>query len=169
MLPKGRFSMGSPISEPGRGTDEGPVHTVRIDYPLAVGRYEVTQGQWRALMGNNPSGFHACGDNCPVENVSWNDAQKFVKELGAMTGQRYRLLTEAEWEYAARAGTGTPFSTGETISRDQANFNGNSTDNGRAKNLYRVKTTPVGSFAANAFGLHDMHGNVWEWVQDSFD
>lgn len=166
VLPRGSFMMGSAPTEPERAADEGPIHRVTIDYDLAVGKFEVTQGQWQAVMGSNPSRFKDCGANCPVEKVSWNDAQEYLKKLSARTGQRYRLLSEAEWEYAARAGTTTPFHTGETITTQQANFNGNHSYNGSAKGIYRVKTVAVGSFAPNAFGLHDMHGNVREWVLD---
>jgi formylglycine-generating enzyme required for sulfatase activity len=101
-----------------------------------------------------------------VINVSWNDAQAYVKWLSDKTEKDYRLLTEAEWEYAARAGTTTPFYFGRTISPDQANYNGEYTYDGGPKGVYREKTTPVGSFPANAFGLHDVHGNVLEWVED---
>ena len=101
-------------------------------------------------------------------NVSWEDAQAYVAWLSRTTGQRYRLLSEAEWEYAARAGTTTPFSFGATISTDQANYDGRYTYSGGRKGVYRGKTTAVGSFPANAFGLHDMHGNVWERVEDCF-
>ncbi|MFM2053135.1 MAG: hypothetical protein RL456_1172 [Pseudomonadota bacterium] len=166
VLPQGNFVMGSPDSEPERDKAEGPQRTVRISYPLAVGRHEVTQGQWKAVMGGNPSHFSSCGDDCPVEQVSWNDVQEYLKKLNARSGQTYRLLSEAEWEYAARAGTTTPFHTGKTITPAQANFDGNYTYNGSAKGVYREKTVKVGSFGANAFGLYDMHGNVWEWVQD---
>ncbi|MEY4752899.1 MAG: hypothetical protein RJA44_574, partial [Pseudomonadota bacterium] len=166
LLPRGSFMMGSPDSEPGRSKDEGPVHRVTIDHDLAVGRYEVTQGQWQALMGGNPSSFKACGDNCPVEMVSWNEAQDYISKLNARSGQTYRLLSEAEWEYAARAGTTTPFHTGPTITTDQANFDGNAACNGCAPGAARGQTVAVGRFAPNGFGLHDMHGNVREWVQD---
>lgn len=166
VLPQGSFVMGSPDSEPERDTDEGPQRTVRINYTLAVGRYEITQGQWKAVMGSNPSNFSACGDTCPVENVSWDMAQEYLKKLNAKSGQQYRLLSEAEWEYAARAGTTTPFHTGKTITPQQANFDGNYIYNGSAKGVYRETTTKVGSFDANAFGLYDMHGNVLEWVED---
>lgn len=166
LLPKGSFVMGSPDSEPERENYEGPQRTVKIDYTLAVGRYEITQGQWKAVMGSNPSNFSACGDTCPVENVSWDMAQEYLKKLNAKSGQQYRLLSEAEWEYAARAGTKTPFHTGKTITPLLANFDGNFTYNGSAKGVFRKTTTKVGSFDANVFGLHDMHGNVWEWVED---
>jgi formylglycine-generating enzyme required for sulfatase activity len=166
VLPQDSFKRGSPDSELLRDKNEGPQRTVRIGYPLAVGRYEVTQGQWKAVMDRNPSRFSSCGDDCPVEQVSWDDVQEYLTKLNARSGQKYRLLSEAEWEYAARAGTTTPFHTGQTITPEQANFNGNYMYNGSAKGVYREKTMKVGSFGANAFGLYDMHGNVWEWVQD---
>jgi formylglycine-generating enzyme required for sulfatase activity len=167
-LPRGSFMMGSSQTEPEHTEREGPVHRVTINYDLAVGKYEITQGQWKAVMDKNPSRFKDCGDNCPVEGLTWSDAQEYLKKLNARSGQRYRLLSEAEWEYAARAGTTTPFHTGQTITTDQANFDGNRTYNGSIKGIYRSRTMAVGSFAPNAFGLHDMQGNVWEWVQDEW-
>jgi formylglycine-generating enzyme required for sulfatase activity len=162
VIPAGSFRMGD--LNGGGGSDEKPVHRVTIPRPFAVGKYEVTQAEWRAVMGSNPSRFK--GGRNPVEKVSWDDAQDFVRRLGTKTGKQYRLLTEAEWEYAARAGTTTPFHFGATISTDRANYDGNYTYGGGRKGVYRKKTVPVGSFPANAFGLHDMHGNVWEWVED---
>ena len=155
VIPAGNFMMGSPASEPGRSDIEGPQHRVSIG-KFAMGQFEVTQGQWKALMGNNPSRFNDCGDDCPVERVSWNDAQEFVKKLNAKTGKAYRLPSEAEWEYAARAGTTTAYAFGATLSGSQANFWESAI----------VKTVRVGSYSANNFGLSDMHGNVCEWVQD---
>ena len=165
VIPAGRFTMGSPESEWGRSSDEGPQHEVRIRSFL-MGRTTVTQGQWKAVMGRNPSYFKNCGDDCPVENVTWNEAQEYIHQLGQRSGKTYRLPSEAEWEYAARAGTTTPFYTGQTITTDQATVNGNGTYNGSAKGVYREITTKVGSFAPNAFGLSDMAGNVWQWVED---
>jgi formylglycine-generating enzyme required for sulfatase activity len=133
-----------------------------------MGRYEVTQQQWKAVLGANPSYFSRCGDDCPVETVSWDEAQAYVEKLSQMTGKRYRLPSEAEWEYAARAGTSTPFHTGQTITTNQANFNGNFTYNGSAKGEYKEGPVPVGTFASNQFGLFDLHGNIWEWLQDSW-
>jgi len=167
VIPAGSNLMGSPASEPARDGDEGPQHRVIISKPFAVGKYEVTQAEWLSVMGVNPSRFK--GNRKPVEKVSWNDAQRFVKKFSAKTGKRYRLLSEAEWEYAARAGTTTPFHTGNRITTDQANFDGNHTYNGSAKGRYRRATVTVGSFPANVFGLHDMHGNVWEWVGDCWN
>jgi len=130
-----------------------------------MSKYEVTQAQWVAVMGSNPSEFKGC-DNCPVEQVNWNDIQEFLRKLNALTGKNYRLPTEAEWEYACRAGTSTPFSTGNNLSTAQANYNGDYPYNGNAKGVFRQKTTPVGSFSPNAWSLYDMHGNVFEWCSD---
>ena len=118
-------------------------------------------------MGNNPSYFQNCGDDCPVEQVSWNDTQEFIRRLNQKEGgNSYRLPTEAEWEYAARAGTTTPFNTGNCLSTDQANYDGNNPLSGCSKGEYRKTTVRTGAFSPNAWGLYDMHGNVWEWVQD---
>jgi len=158
----GTFMMGSPGSEADRDSDEN-LHQVTITKNYWLGKYLVTQAQWKAVMGsNNPSDFE--GDNLPVENVSWNDAQEFIMKLNHMTegkrpdGYRYMLPTEAQWEYACRAGTITPFSFGETLDEKQANFSGNI-----------KQTSPVGSYPPNAWGLYDMHGNVWEWCADWYD
>jgi formylglycine-generating enzyme required for sulfatase activity/predicted Ser/Thr protein kinase len=159
----GTFMMGSPASEAGRYGHETQ-HQVTLS-GFKMSKYEVTQAQWLAIMGSNPSSFKDC-DNCPVEKVSWNDIQEFLRKLNALTGKNYRLPTEAEWEYACRAGTTTPFSTGNNLSTAQANYDGNYPYNGNAKGVYRQKTTPVGSFSPNAWGLYDMHGNVWEWCSD---
>jgi formylglycine-generating enzyme required for sulfatase activity len=157
--------MGSPESEAGRENDEIQ-HEVTISKAFYLGAYEVTQAQWKAVMGSDPSEFK--GDDNPVEMVSWDDAMEFCRRLSGRTGRRFRLPTEAEWEYACRAGTTTPFHTGETITTDQANYNGKYTYGGGREGVYREKTMPVGSFPANAWGLHDMHGNVFEWCLDWF-
>jgi formylglycine-generating enzyme required for sulfatase activity len=160
-LPGGKFSMGSPESEDGRRDDEGPVHEVTLSAFL-IAKHQVTQAQWETVMGKNPSHFKQGGDY-PVETVSWEDCQEFCRKTGL------RLPSEAQWEYACRAGTSTPFAFGVTVSPDQVNYDGNLPYGGAAKGVYRAKTTPVGSFKPNAFGLHDMHGNVFEWCEDVYD
>ncbi|HMR03866.1 MAG TPA: SUMF1/EgtB/PvdO family nonheme iron enzyme, partial [Candidatus Competibacter phosphatis] len=166
----GCFQMGSPGSETGRDGDERQ-HQVCVD-AFEIGKYEVTQGQWQAVMGDNPSYFKR-GNDYPVEQVSWNDVQMYLQKLNARTGRKYRLPTEAEWEYAARAGTITPFWTGRCVTTDQANYDGNygygSPDCGAKTGDYRKKTQPVGSFPPNLWGLYDMSGNVWEWTCSLYD
>ena len=155
--------MGSPDTEMGGSMAEQPQHGVGV-LRFHIGKYEVTQAQYMAVMGTNPSNFK--GDNLPVENVSWNDAQEFIRRLNMMQKDYiYRLPTEAEWEYACRAGTITPFAFGSSLSSEQANFDGNHPYGDAPKGVNRQKTTPVGSFQPNAWGLYDMHGNVWEWCQ----
>ena len=147
-------------------TREQPRHRVRIAEGFYLGRYEVTQAQWQAVTENNPSEFKGC-DQCPVEQVSWSDAQEFIRRLNAMNdGFRYSLPSEAQWEYGCRAGTTTEFAFGNSLSSVPANFDGNYPYDGAAKGVNRKKTTPVGSFQPNAWGLYDMHGNVWEWCAD---
>ena len=164
-IPAGSFKMGSPSGEKGRDADEGPQHTVNVPAFL-MGRFDVTQEQYQQVMGSNPSNFK--GTKRPVEKVSWNNAVEFCKKLGQKTGREYRLPSEAEWEYACRAGTTTPFYFGDTITIDLANYNGNYTYASAPKGKDRLQTTDVGSFPPNAFGLYDMHGNVWEWCQDTY-
>ncbi len=164
MIPAGKFVMGSP---PGKkrandevfkpAADEQPSHAVALK-SFALGKYEVTQAQWVAIMGDNPSVNQ--GPTLPVDSVSWNDVQIFIQRLNTRTGKHYRLPTEAEWEYAARAGTSTPYSFGDDLGQlsQQAWFAANSDG----------KAHPVGEKLPNQFGLHDMLGNVWEWVQDCY-
>ena len=167
LIPAGSFTMGSHSNEPAEHKDEKPPHDVKITKPFYLQTTEVSQGQWEKVMGNNPSNFKDCGDDCPVEMVSWDDTQEFISKLNQMEGtNKYRLPTEAEWEYACRAETTTPFFTGECISTDQANYNGKYPGKNCPKGEYREKTVKVGSFQPNAWGLYDMHGNVWEWCQD---
>ena len=176
-IPGGTFTMGSPEDEPERYEDEGPQREVTVQSFL-MGKYPVTQAEWRAVaalpkverdLDADPSHFK--GDNRPVERVSWYDAVEFCHRLSRYTDREYRLPTEAEWEYACRAGTKTPFHFGETISTDVANYNGTHKKYGAygrgRKGDYREETTPVDYFGvANGWGLCDMHGNVWEWCQD---
>jgi len=164
-IPGGTFIMGSPASEAGRGNDESPQHQVTVP-SFYMGKYELTQAQYQVIMGANPAYFK--GNNRPVEKVSWNNAVEFCKKLSQKTGKNYRLPSEAEWEYACRAGTTTPFYFGESITPDLVNYNGNYTYASAPKGKYRKQTTNVGIFPPNAFGLYDMHGNVWEWCQDDY-
>ncbi len=171
-IPKGSFKMGAPASEADSSDDERPQHQVTIK-PFLLGKYLITQAQWAAVanlpkiqydLDPDPSGFK--GKNLPVENVSWNDAVEFCARLSRKTGKSYRLPSEAEWEYASRAGTTTPFHFGETVTPDLVNYNGNYPYGSAPKGIYRETTTTVGSFPPNSFGLYDMHGNVREWCQD---
>jgi formylglycine-generating enzyme required for sulfatase activity len=187
-IPGGTFDMGTP-EEDNRGfSEERPVHTVTIA-EFWLGQVPVTQAQYEAVMGYNPASFRVSGANRPVETVSWHDAIAFCQKLSELTGQEFRLPTEAEWEYACRAmpspptplpqGKGSvypPFHWGKTITTDYANYRGTDWDYGRQiypddygegpKGIFRKQTTEVGSFPPNAFGLYDMHGNVWEWCLD---
>ncbi|MCU0570389.1 MAG: formylglycine-generating enzyme family protein [Oculatellaceae cyanobacterium Prado106] len=174
-IPGGSFLMGSPTAEQGRYSPESQQHRVTIP-DFFIGRYPVTQAQYEAIVNKNPSNFK--GANRPVEKVTWNDAQAFCGKLSQKTGHNYRLPSEAEWEYACRAGTTTPFHFGETITTDLANYQGTDWEyqgttypgnyGNAPKGKYREQTTDVGSFPANAFGLCDMHGNVWEWCEDVY-
>jgi sulfatase modifying factor 1 len=139
-----------------------------ISKPFYLQTTEVSQAQWKKVMGKNPSAFKECGDDCPVENISWDDAQKFISKLNQIEStNKYRLPTEAEWEYACRAKTTTPFFTGMCISGYQANYDSYYQDeNCPSEAPWRGTTVKVGSFLPNAWGLYDMHGNVWEWVED---
>ena len=171
VVPSGTFMMGSPSSEEGRGSDEGPVHRVEIRERFAVGKYEVTFREWDACVAEGRCSHRPDDEgwgrgNRPVISVSWLDAKEYVNWLSRKTGGRYRLLSESEWEYVARAGTTGPFHFGSTISTDQANYDGNYKYGGGYIGIYREKTVLVGSFSENRFGLHDVHGNVWEWVED---
>ena len=181
-IPGGTFIMGSPKEEEDSRDSERPQHEVTIE-PFWLGQYQVTQAQWKFVaklpqvnkeLNPDQSRFKGDGstsltNNRPVEQVSWYDAVEFCDRLSRHTKRQYRLPSEAEWEYACRAGTKTPFHFGETITTDLANYNGNYTYGQGPKGVYREETTEVGSFgAANNFGLYDMHGNVYEWCLDDW-
>lgn len=186
-IPSGEFMMGATEAEVDEATyeakrwnkkfardslaNEFPKHRVRIRKGFWLGTYEVTQKQWEMVMGDNPSDYKDCGGtDCPVEQVSWLDVKIFLDRLNSKdTLFTYRLPTEAEWEYACRAGTTTRFAFGDSLSSDQANFDGRYPYAGGAKGRFVKKTSPVGSYKPNAWGLYDMHGNVWEWVEDWYE
>ncbi|MDR1242622.1 MAG: formylglycine-generating enzyme family protein [Deltaproteobacteria bacterium] len=159
LIPSGSFTMGSDENFAKASDDEKPQHRVSISKPFYLGKYEVTQAQWEAVMGNNPSNFK--GGNNPVEQVSWDDAQEFIRRLNRQEGHsRYRLPTEAEWEYAARAGSAGVYSFGDDAAQLETYAWYGERNSGA--------THPVGRKQPDARGLHDMYGNVWEWVQDWF-
>ena len=181
-IPGGKFLMGSPKDELKRGINEGPQHLVTVP-PFFMGRYPITQKQWSLVargegvnqdLDSDPSYFKEPYQDIdrwkrPVERVSWNDAKEFCDRLSKKTTREYRLPTEAEWEYACRAGINTPFHFGKIITTDYANYNGKEIYGDSLSGEYRAQTTPVGYFkVANGFGLYDMHGNVWEWCEDYY-
>ena len=175
VVPAGNFTMGSPANEPSRGKDETPV-PVSIAKPFAVGKFEVTFAEWDACVADGgcrhkPSDRGWGRGKQPVMNVSWNDISKqYLPWLSRKTGKRYRLLSEAEWEYVARAGTTSPFWWGSSITSKQANYDGNFVyKGGGSKGEYRKRTMPVNSFQPNPWGLYNVHGNVWEWTQDCWN
>ena len=185
-IPEGTFTMGSPPNEKDSYDDERPQQKVNVP-TFFIGKYPITQAQWRAIASRtdlkvdpsaplrvnldlNPANFkdRPDSDRRPVEQVNWYDAIEFCARLSKLTRREYRLPSEAEWEYACRAGTTTPFYFGETITGELANYNAGSTYAEEAKGEHRGETTPVGQFPPNAFGLYDMHGNVWEWCADTW-
>lgn len=174
LMPAGEFLMGAPEAEPKSRENERPQRLVKVPQFL-MGRYPVTQAQWRVVAGYesrdrdlNPDPSHFEEDNRPVENVSWDDAQEFCQRLSVKTSKDYQLPGEAQWEYACRAGTTTPFHFGEMITPELANYRTESSYNGSPTSRSRGSTTDVGTFPANDWGLHDMHGNVWEWCEDDW-
>jgi uncharacterized protein (TIGR02996 family) len=180
-LPPGSFAMGSDPGEVGRHPDEGPRHVVRLTRGVLIGQAPVTQAQYSAVLKHNPSHFaqgHEGGPSVsgmdtssfPVERISWHDASELCWRLSLLEpGRRYRLPTEAEWEYACRAGTTTTFHFGQALTSDRANIDGGLPEGGAPRGPYLARTTAVASYPPNAFGLYDMHGNVWEWCLDWFD
>jgi formylglycine-generating enzyme required for sulfatase activity len=171
LLPAGTFTMGSPSDEPGRDSDEGPQHQVTLTQPFYMQITEVTQAQWAAVMGSNPSYYSEC-PNCPVEYVSWNNVQAYITEMNKRGEGTYRLPTEAQWEYAARAGSTTAFGNGGITSffnMNECNYDANLGAMGWYCYNSDNTTHPVAQKTANAWGLYDMHGNVWEWCQDWYD
>jgi sulfatase modifying factor 1 len=165
LIQPGTFDMGTPVSEPGREPQE-VLHRVHLTKAFYLGRYEVTQAQWTRVMDGNPSQFQDC-PSCPVERVNFHDVEAFINHVNERSGGGFRLPTEAEWEYACRAGGSAPFGHQSSLSSRDANIDGNHPYNA-PKGTARGETTPVGHFAANPWGLFDMSGNVWEWVQDSY-
>ncbi len=166
LIPAGTFEMGSPGNEKRRKSDEGPLHFVEITKPFYFGKYEVSQAQYFALMGMHRTKFS--GSEMPMENVNWTHVNGFTGTLSNKFNLKFRLPTEAEWEYACRAGTKTPFYTGKTITTKQANFDCRESYGGSKLGRYLNMPTPVGKYPPNAFGLHDMHGNLWEWCSDFY-
>ena len=162
----GGFTMGCPRDEPERISGETE-HFVTLMRPFFMGVHPVTQKQWKSVMGNNPSKFKK-EENAPVEGVIWDQAVAFCEKLSQKDKKKYRLPTEAEWEYACRAGTTTPFNFGSKISYDLCNYDSKWGYNGSMKRKGIGRTTPVGNYPANPWGLFDMHGNVWEWCSDWF-
>ena len=170
LIKGGCYQMGDSFGD--GPSDENPLHKVCVD-DFYLGKYELTQKEWQNVMGNKMASFQDCGDDCPVDNVSWNNAQRFIKTLNLKTGMNYRLPTEAEWEYAAReGGKKVRFPTGKmTIGADEANYNGSFKYKKpySRPGVYRIKTISAKSFKPNSLGLYNMSGNVWEWVQDWYD
>lgn len=168
LVEAGGFEMGLRHGPP--DVRPAPAHHVTLTQPFYLGRFEVTQGQWTILMGENPSQFADCGESCPVESVSWLDVQEFLDELNSRSREnRFRLPTEAEWEFACRSGLESRYTDGlEVLTPELANYNPEIPFEGLSSPGFREQPTPVGSFPGNALGLHDVHGNVWEWTQDQY-
>jgi formylglycine-generating enzyme required for sulfatase activity len=167
LLPEGEFSMG--LMQPPADLRAAPAHSVQLTRPFYMARFEVTQGQWSHVMGSNPSQIAECGLDCPVENVSWNEVLHFLERLSdANPGERLRLPTEAEWEYACRAHSDLRYGNADTLRPGLANYDSRIPFEGLRDTVFLGSTIRVGSYPANAFGLHDMTGNVWEWTADEF-
>jgi formylglycine-generating enzyme required for sulfatase activity len=173
MIPAGSFMMGTPDSEPGSYIWERPQRQIPISRSFAAGKYEVTFDEWDACVrergcSHKPDDQGWGRGRRPVINVAWSDAKEYVAWLSRKTSKAYRLLSEAEWEYAARAGTATTFSFGSTISAQHANYDASHSYAGSPTGVAEGKTVEVGKYSPNAFGLYDVHGNVWEWVEDCY-
>jgi eukaryotic-like serine/threonine-protein kinase len=160
-IPTGTFTMG----DPNHHSDEQPIHQVNVSF-FFIGKYPITQAQYRSVMGENAGVGR--GADYPIEQIGWHDAVEFCTKLSQRSGRKYTLPSEAQWEYACRAGTTTAFHFGETMTPDLANYNGDYPYQGAPKGENRAQATPVGNFPPNAFGLYDMHGNVWEWCLDAY-
>lgn len=165
-VPAGRYRIGSPPDEPGHESQES-LHDVELGRGFWIARHEVTQAQWAAVMPPPRRGFARPDAEAPVENVDWYEATRLAELLSrSAAGERFRLPTEAEWEVACRAGTSTAYSTGDWLGSDQANYDGRYPLPGQPRGEFRDRTLAPGSFPPNAWGLHDLHGNVWEWTLD---
>lgn len=164
-IPGGSFLMGSPPGEANQYDNETPQHSVTIK-PFYLGKYAITQEQYEAIMGENPSYF--IGEKNPAENITWTQAVEFCQRLSQRTGKNYHLPSESQWEYACRAGTMTPFYLGETVTPEFVNYDGNHPYKNAPRGVYRQHPLEVGKFPPNGFGLYDMHGNIWEWCQDTW-
>jgi formylglycine-generating enzyme required for sulfatase activity len=175
VVPAGSFTKGSPSNEPERDGDREAQVLVKMSKPFAVGKYAVTFEEWDACVADGGCGAYRPSDvglgrgRRPVVNVSWDDAQRYVSWMSSKTGKSYRLLSDAEREYVTRAGTTTPFWWGSSIGPQQANYDGSYAYDGGGRGEYRKKTTPVDAFEPNAWGLYQVHGNVWEWTQDCWN
>lgn len=167
LVPAGEFVMGLRDGED--DLRPAPSHPVRVTRPFYLGRFEVTQAQWQRVMGTDPSQLNECGPSCPVESVSWEDVRAFLHRLSELNeGERFRLPTEAEWEYACRAGSDARYGEFETLSPTLANYDSRIPFEGVVDTVFLGSTVAVGSYPPNGFGLHDLVGNVWEWTEDEY-
>jgi formylglycine-generating enzyme required for sulfatase activity len=167
LVPAGEFVMGLRAGE--SDVRPAPLHRVRISRPFYLGRFEVTQAQWVQVMGTTPSQLSACGPDCPVETVSWEEVRDFLAHLSALSpGERFRLPTEAEWEYACRFGGDSRYGQADTLTPTLANYDSRIPFDGMQDTVFIGSSAPVGAYPPNAIGLHDLVGNVWEWTEDEY-